>query len=1191
VWVAQTGTAAHPKECRLRVHGSVSSPNRMSDTAIFFDPSHRRWWWIKRIGTLLGLFAVLAVSVWLVSLFTVPLLPGIPGITAIRRSLRRSIHLPRHQARLRQFLARRERDKLLSQIARENAIRRARAALPPIKGPGIVAAFYAPWQETGLHSLRFNAPRMTHLLPSWVHLAEDAKGLDFHDWDPVMVPHNKDVIEIARSNNLNIVPVFSNAQMSDFDPKRAHLLLTHPELQDAIIFQLRQWVLRYHFQGINVDLENLPEEDYARYPAFLQRLKAAFAPYHLIVSADLESSRPLNWRAVSEICDFVMVMAYDEHGEGSKAGPIASINWYRGVLDRAVRNIPREKLVMGLGNYAYDWAEGRDWGDPLTYQGALLMAQKYHPDEKPEDIVDFDDEFLNPTFSYIDENDKQHEVWFLDAVTAANQWLLAQNYGIRGLAVWVLGSTDPSIWTFIHRDRLTEPPNMGVLHEVSFPYDVEFVGDGEFAHVEYNPMKGSRSLEIDRQTGIAVDEAYHQFPKSFVISRTGFKPKQIALTIDDGPAEPYTSQMLEELKRYNVKATFFLIGQNAERYPNLVRRIWREGHEIGNHSFTHPNIGAISERQAKLELTATQRVFQSLLHRSTLLFRPPYNADAEPTSAEEVRPIVIASEMNYITVLEFIDPQDWNTDERWPNGTVHHRNAQDMLNSVLLQLKTEHGSNILLHDGGGDRSETVKLIPLLIRQLSRQGYKFVTVSELINSTRDEVNPPVKSADTLMLANDRVVFEAIYLFELFLSIAFLSAIVLGTARVLFVTLLALINEFRSRHRLFDESYRPSVSVVIAAFNEEKVIAATIRAVLANRYEPLDIIVVDDGSKDDTSGEVIRHFRSNPKIRLLRQDNVGKASALNRGIAEATGDIIIALDADTIFIRNTIVNLVRHFTDPLVGAVAGNVKVGNRMNPLTYWQSIEYVTSQNLDRRAYTVINSITVVPGAVGAWRREAILQAGGYTTDTMAEDMDLTWRIRRIGWRVETDSDAIGYTEAPDNFMALFRQRFRWAFGTLQCLWKHRRALGRYGWFGRVMLPSLWLFQVAFQALSPLVDLQILWAIGKVVLAWMRGRLDHDWQPLPMAMTSLYLIGFMYAFFFVVELIGSVVAFKLDREDGRVLVWLFWQRFLYRQLMYAVLLKSLKTAFSGIRTGWGKLERKGTVDLLVETAELRAPSS
>jgi hypothetical protein len=137
------------------------------------------------------------------------------------------------------------------------------------------------------------------------------------------------------------------------------------------------------------------------------------------------------------------------------------------------------------------------------------------------------------------------------------------------------------------------------------------------------------------------------------------------------------------------------------------------------------------------------------------------------------------------------------------------------------------------------------------------------------------------------------------------------------------------------------------------------------------------------------------------------------------------------------------------------------------------------------------------------------------------------------------------------------------------------------------MLPTLWLFQVAFQVLSPLVDVQILWSLGNVIRAWTRGRLVGDWQPLPNALASLYVIVFMYAFFFVVELVGSLVAYKLDREDARPLVWLFWQRFLYRQLMYAVVLKSLKTAVSGIRTGWGKLERKGTVEIIGETGELQ----
>lgn len=1163
----------------------------MSDQAVFFDPSQRRWAWVKRISTVVGLLSVIVVSVFLVSVFVAtPLLPNVPGINSVQKALRRAIRIVPHSTRMQQFILKKYRDRLFAEIVREQKSQAARIAKGPVKTPQVVAAFYAPWQETGLHSLRANATKMTHLFPSWVHVSQDGKGLNWADWDPVTVPHNNDVLQIARTNNLNIVPVLSNAQQSDFDPVRAHVLLSDPALQQRIISQLLNWVVSNRFQGINVDFENLSDQDTRLLIPFLQRMHTAFAPHKLTVSVDIEAkllgedfnrATHFDWRALDRACDFLVIMAYDEHASVGAPGPIASIGWYQTVLQRAIRLVPRDKFVIGLANYAYDWQQGRDWADPLTYQGALVQAARNRPDETPENVIDFDPEFLNPTFVYQDQDGKDHEVWFLDAVTAANQWMIAQNYGLRGVAVWVLGSTDPSVWTYIRRDLPNTRPNPNVLQRVHFPYDIEFVGDGEITHVGAQPSDGFRSLEVDPKSGLIVDESYKKLPTSYVIDRTGYHPKEIALTIDDGPSDPYTAEMLDVLKEYNVKATFFLIGQNAERYPNLVRRIWAEGHEIGNHSYTHPNTGAIPIQRARFELNATQRVFQALLHRSTLLFRPPYNADAEPTTEEEVKPIVLATELNYVTVLEFIDPQDWNTEVRLPDGTVHHRTAEEMMQIVLAQLATEHGSCILMHDGGGNRTETVRLMQMLIPKLRSMGYRFVNVSDLMGTTRDVVNPPIRSGDTIMLASDRIVFEAMYLFEVFLTIAFISGIILGTLRVIFVTILAIVEKLSAKAPA-DPSFRPSVSVVIAAFNEEKVIARTISAVLASDYPGVEVIVVDDGSKDDTSGQVKRHFGDSAAVRLLSQDNAGKAAALNRGFAEASGEIIIALDADTLFAKDTISKLVARFSDPIVGAVAGNVKVGNRINPLTYWQAIEYITSQNLDRRAYSVINSVTVVPGAVGAWRREAVMQAGGYTTDTMAEDMDLTWRIRRIGWRIATDSDAVGYTEAPDSFSALFKQRFRWAFGTLQCLWKHRRAMGRYGWFGRVMLPSLWLFQIAYQAISPLVDLQILWTIGTVVQAWIRSRHTHEIQNVPAALESLYVVLFMYAFFFVIELIGSALAFKLDKEDPRVLVWLFWQRFLYRQLMYAVLLKSIQTAISGMRTGWGKLERKGTVELLPE---------
>jgi cellulose synthase/poly-beta-1,6-N-acetylglucosamine synthase-like glycosyltransferase len=367
------------------------------------------------------------------------------------------------------------------------------------------------------------------------------------------------------------------------------------------------------------------------------------------------------------------------------------------------------------------------------------------------------------------------------------------------------------------------------------------------------------------------------------------------------------------------------------------------------------------------------------------------------------------------------------------------------------------------------------------------------------------------------------------------------------------------------------------VLIAAFNEAPVIARTIRAVLASREPPLEVIVVDDGSSDGTAEAVTQAFADEPRVRLLQQRNAGKATALNRAIGAARGELLVCLDADTLFTPETLGRLRVHFADPKVGAVAGNVKVGNRINVWTRWQALEYITSQNLDRRAYALLDAITVVPGAVGAWRRSAVAAVGGFQTDTLAEDMDLTWRLRRGGWTVTNETGAHGFTEAPDSLVTLYRQRFRWSFGTLQCLWKHRAALGRVGWFGRLALPTLWVFQIAFPILSPIIDLQVLVTLAGFVQSWLtRALLTQDWQPLPNAVESLSTVAFLYTFFFLLELFGAVIAIALERERKRLLWWLFWQRFVYRQVMYAVVWRAVRTAITGRYAEWGKLERKNT---------------
>ena len=210
-----------------------------------------------------------------------------------------------------------------------------------------------------------------------------------------------------------------------------------------------------------------------------------------------------------------------------------------------------------------------------------------------------------------------------------------------------------------------------------------------------------------------------------------------------------------------------------------------------------------------------------------------------------------------------------------------------------------------------------------------------------------------------------------------------------------------------------------------------------------------------------------------------------------------------------------------------------------------------------------MNCITVVPGAVGALRRQAVQNVGGYTHDTLAEDTDLTWKLRRAGWRIVNDNSAMAYTEAPESLRNLAKQRFRWAYGTLQCLWKHRAAMFRDGAFGWLALPSLWVYQILFPSISPFMDIAMLYSV-------IAGNFTQFLQ--------------YYLVMFGVELTAALIAVRMDKADMRLLPWLFFQRFVYRQMMYYVILKALVTAIRGGAVGWGKFERTGTARVETKTA-------
>ena len=1153
----------------------------MGSEPIFYDPKGKRRVRMSRFAAVVSTVAAVVSTLFVIILcFSIPSLNDPTPKGHKNGGLLPSLPVSNPKSSI--FATSKARKDLLALIASS----KPKIKAPPKHVEHIIAGFYAPWEESGVHSLDAYKTHLTHLIPAWLGLGNDGASIDFSDFDLEENPKNVRVLDIAHSVGLRVMPLISNSKGGNWNAESVHRLVNSPAKEAALVKQLLGWVVSNKFQGINIDFEELEPGDYSKVAGFVSQLHAAFHPLSLGVSVDVEAGNEnVKLKALADASDWLMLMAYDEHSEDDAPGPIASVDWCEQVLEETLKQVPEHKIVLGIGNYAYDWdLKGGGNGESLSFQEAMDTAKGY-TDADPSKVIQFDSDSYNSTFTYEDDNNKVHRVWMLDAASAYNQWLSARNYDLRGAAVWDLGQEDPGIWSFLGPTAFSRPMETAPMEEVKFPYFISNVGKGEILRVADFPTEGKRTFTTDTD-GLITNEIYRSYAFPYVLQHSGYAENKLCLTFDDGPDPTYTPKILDALKELKVPAAFFIVGKNAEEHSNLVQREYDEGHEVGNHTFSHPDLGAISPFRAELEINATQRVIETILGKSTILFRPPYNADSEPSSKEELTPVTMAANLHYVTVGEKVDPQDWNLKVDLPKGQWRTKTSQDIVNDVLSQIKrfkdtNEEGNIILLHDAGGNRDATVAALKQFVPMLQQQGYSFVSVSELMGQTRAQVMPDTPPSERFAIFIAKIEFGTVFTIDWLLAIGFLAAIWLGFARLILVTPLALIHNARQKKLVVPAEFRPEVAVIIAAFNEEKVIARTIASALGSSYPIREVIVVDDGSTDGTGKAVSDAFGDDSRVRLITRTNGGKAAALDDAIGICSAELYLSIDADTQVDADAIGHMVRHFHDPNVAAVAGNVKVGNQVNILTQWQAVEYTTSQNIDRRAYALLNSITVVPGAIGIWRREAVVGVGAYVNDTLAEDMDLTWRLRRAGYRLETEGQAMAYTEAPESFKSFFKQRFRWAYGTLQCLVKHRRALCHNGFFGWLALPTLWLFQIVFQALAPLVDLQVIYSLCGYVAAYIENRQhpNAELSSLPAASASLAQVGFLYALFFLAELVSGFIAYRLEKERFGALWWLFLQRFAYRQIMYGVVYKSFLKAIGGNRQGWGKVDRKGTVKL------------
>jgi cellulose synthase/poly-beta-1,6-N-acetylglucosamine synthase-like glycosyltransferase/peptidoglycan/xylan/chitin deacetylase (PgdA/CDA1 family) len=718
-------------------------------------------------------------------------------------------------------------------------------------------------------------------------------------------------------------------------------------------------------------------------------------------------------------------------------------------------------------------------------------------------------------------------------------------------------------------------------------HDLDIEGEGDIMRVTGLPKPGKRTVTIDAdekdpRKKLIVDEHMDVYPRTYTVEYYGYHPNQVAISFDDGPDPKWTPRILDILKQKGVKGTFFLIGAEAAENIGLMQRIAREGNEIGNHTYTHPDISEISQQQTDLQIKLTERLFASKLNVQPLYFRPPYDIDEEPETDDQAAPIVPIQNEGYIVIGSKIDTNDWNEHPR--------KSPQEIAQSVLdfLQLmKTKpqfRGSVILMHDGGGDRSVTVAALPVLIDTLRAHGYTIVPVSALMGKTTADVMPKLTFRQFLRAMPDSVAFSGVQIVGRFIVYVFFVGDILMGARLLLIGVLAIIDRLRKPHAKASPGFNPRVAVLIPAFNEELVIVRTIRSVLNSDYKNLHIIVIDDGSPDRTA-EVAREAYAAEiaagRVQVLSKPNGGKAAALNFALDRLTEEIYVGIDADTVIATDAISKLIPHFEDPRIGAMAGNAKVGNRVNLWTRWQALEYITSQNFERRALDLFHVVTVVPGAIGAWRTAPVKAAGGYPINTVAEDADLTMNLLEQGFRVDYEDRSLAFTEAPIDAKGLMRQRFRWSFGTLQAVWKHRAAFVRNKAMGLFALPNILIFQMFLPLVSPFIDMMFLYGVANYFI-------DRHYHPLSASTASLDKLLVFFLGFLIIDFATSSVAFSLERRhpankgDGWLLFHIWLQRFAYRQVFSIVLFKTLKRAIDGKPFNWDKIQRTAKMSKATE---------
>jgi spore germination protein YaaH len=605
---------------------------------VFQTSNNYRWLKAKWTSRILLFFAALAIAVILITIqfgYT-PAIPKIRNevfkraLTSTQPFIYKNSEIARKYKGFRSFF---NEIKPYERGLTSPSAKRSHTTGSNLFPDGIKSAFYVTWDPQSFYSLQKNISKLNLVIPEWMFL--DGKA------DTLKIQKDDRAYEVMKRSGVNIMPILSNNEDQLFNGESVKRIITNKAKRERLINSATAELLRNNFVGINVDFEELKQDDDKDLINFMHEFSDTLHSHGLLLTMDvIPFNDDYDYRTLAKYCDYLFVMAYDEFTSDNSPGPICDQKWIEAAIDDAANKIPSDKLILALAGYGgYDWAKGSE-GENVTYQKALSIAREENAK------IEFDNNTYNLSFSYTDDDKVDHKVYFTDAATVFNSMRFAAESGLKGVALWRLGAEDSRIWDFYERNMSVDSLqnfDFKAFTSVKSSDDVDYSGEGEVLDIISTPKNGTIRTETDRHDMLISEEYYDTLPSMFIVQKYGQAiPKKLLLTFDDGPDPVYTPQILDILSQEHVPACFFMVGLNAENNIPLVKRIYAEGHEIGNHTFTHPNVAEISSRRALFEMEATRLLIECITGHSTIMFRAPFNADSEPEKMDELIPVALA---------------------------------------------------------------------------------------------------------------------------------------------------------------------------------------------------------------------------------------------------------------------------------------------------------------------------------------------------------------------------------------------------------------------------------------------------------------------------------------------------------------------------------------------------------------------